>query len=141
MITEIIKEIFGDDAFKALDERFEKLSKEMDEKDCGHSYFHSVSDNYENGEHVSHKEKEVKDGKVIKDVGFGVGIEDKSKNENNNDKVEGKEDIESQYKRKMEELCNKIDEKNEIIDKLNARCSKLMKENDKIKFTLRDLIK
>ena len=42
-----------------------------------HSYFHSVKDKYKNGEHVSHSEKEIKDGKVIKDVNNSVSLEDK----------------------------------------------------------------
>ena len=103
MIAEIFKEIFGEDAFKALDERFEKLSKGMDEKNCDRSYFHSVSDKYENGEHVSHKEKEVKDGKVIKDVGFGVGIEDKTKNEKYALKSEREKTNQEWEKKKNEE--------------------------------------
>lgn len=117
MIAEIFKEIFGEDAFKALDERFEKLSKEMDEKDCDRSYFHSVSDKYENGEHVSHKEKEVKDGKVIKDVGFGVGIEDKSKNE----KYTFKEEMLKKANETIEKLEKENSEKDEIIENLTKK--------------------
>ena len=55
-----------------------KCNKTDDVKDeNNHSYFHSVKDKYKNGEHVSHSEKEIKDGKVIKDVNNSVSLEDK----------------------------------------------------------------
>ena len=80
MFEEILKEIFGtsktfDDLFNEV---FDNKVNTDDVKDeNNHSYFHSVKDKYKNGEHVSHSEKEIKDGKVIKDVNHFGNIEDK----------------------------------------------------------------
>ena len=80
MFEEILKEIFGtsktfDDLFNEV---FDNKVNTDDVKDeNNHSYFHSVKDKYKNGEHVSHSEKEIKDGKVIKDVNNSVSLEDK----------------------------------------------------------------
>ena len=53
-------------------EKFAEKMKDFEEKNNavndGKSYFHAIEDEYEDGKHVLHKEKEVKDGKVIKDI-------------------------------------------------------------------------
>ena len=140
MFEKIFNEIFGDVDWEKFSNELLGEEKE-NEKDS--SYFHKITEEYENGKCVSRSEKEIKDGKVIKDVHETHSIkEDKPKAiENGKDKEEDRDDIIAYYERKVENLCKKIDEKNEVIDKLNARCSKLMKENDNIKFTLRDLLK
>ena len=80
MFEEILKEFLGttktfDDLFNEV---FDNKVNTDDVKDeNNHSYFHSVKDKYKNGEHVSHSEKEIKDGKVIKDVNNSVSLEDK----------------------------------------------------------------
>ena len=83
MFEEILKEIFGtsktfDDLFNEV---FDNKVNTDDVKDeNNHSSFHSVKDKYKNGEHVSHSEKEIKDGKVIKDVNYvnySVNTDDK----------------------------------------------------------------
>ena len=80
MFEEILKEFLGttktfDDLFNEV---FENKVNTDDVKDeNNHSYFHSVKDKYKNGEHISHSEKEIKDGKVIKDVNHFGNIEDK----------------------------------------------------------------
>ena len=80
MFEEILKELFGttktfDDL---LNEVFDDKTNTDDVRnDKNHSYFHSVNDKYKNGEHISHIEKEIKDGKVIKDVNNSVSLEDK----------------------------------------------------------------
>lgn len=143
MFEKIFDEIFGE---MDLLDKFEKASNKFnddvkDEKDS--SYFHKITEEYEDGKCVSRSEKEIKDGKVIKDVHEVHSLkQDKPKAiENGKDKEKDKDDVIAYYKKRVESLCKKIDEKNEVIDELNARCSKLMEENDKIKFTLRDLIK
>lgn len=90
MIDKIFNEIFNEDEFYNFEEfskRFfeflqneqKKESKENEKKeeDDEHSYYHKVTDTYEDGEHTSHVEKEVKDGKVLKDVNETFKIEDK----------------------------------------------------------------
>ena len=80
MFEEILKEFLGttktfDDLFNEV---FENKVNTDDVKDeNNHSYFHSVKDKYKNGEHISHSEKEIKDGKVIKDVNNRINLEDK----------------------------------------------------------------
>jgi len=51
-----------------FDEMFDSIFDGGENEGKGHTYFYGVSDKYENGERVSHMEKEVKDGKVLKDV-------------------------------------------------------------------------
>lgn len=70
---------FNQGIFKAFGELFDDVDELF--KDFGdncNSYSSTVIDRYEDGELVSHKEKVVKDGKVIKDV--------------NDDKVIGKDE-------------------------------------------------
>ena len=80
MFEEILKEFFGTKTFDDLfNEVFDKKVKTNDVKDNNnHSYFHSVKDEYKNGEHVSHSEKEIKDGKLIKDVDNSIELENKN---------------------------------------------------------------
>ena len=80
MFEEILKEFFGttktfDDLFNEVFDNKVNTDEVKDENN--HSYFHSVKDKYENGEHISHSEKEIKDGKVIKDVDNCLEIENK----------------------------------------------------------------
>lgn len=66
-------DFFGTDFNKTFSDMLEAFKKEQtkgDENKKDSSYFHKVFDKYENGEHVEHVEKEVKDGKVIKDNGY-----------------------------------------------------------------------
>ena len=80
MFEEILKECWGttktvDDVIKEVFDN--KVNTDDVSNEKNHSYFHSVKDKYKNGEHVSHSEKEIKDGKVIKDVNNSVSLEDK----------------------------------------------------------------
>lgn len=66
-------DFFGTDFNKTFSDMLESFKKEREKEDENKedsSYFHKVFDKYENGEHVEHSEKEVKDGKVIKDDGY-----------------------------------------------------------------------
>ena len=80
MFEEILKEFLGttktfDDLINEVFDN--KVNTDDVSNEKNHSYFHSVKDKYMNGEHVSHSEKEIKDGKVIKDVNNSVSLEDK----------------------------------------------------------------
>ena len=80
MFEEILKEFWG--TTKTFDDLFnEVFDNKVNTDDVSnkrnHSYFHSVKDKYKNGENVCHSEKEIKDGKVIKDVNNSVSLEDK----------------------------------------------------------------
>ena len=140
MFEKIFNEIFGDIDWKEVANKMSEITENEDEKDS--SYFYKVEDKYDNGQHVSHIEKEVKDGKVIKDINRTMNIEDKNKK--NKEDVYKKYDYEDkcmEYESVIEKLEKELRDKDDIIRTLNTRCSKLMEENDKIKFTLRDLIK
>lgn len=81
MFEEILKEFFGttktfDDLFNEVFDN--KINTDNVKDENNHSYFHSVKDEYKNGEHVSHSEKEIKDGKVIKDVDNSTCLENKN---------------------------------------------------------------
>lgn len=81
MFEEILKEFFGttktfDDLFNEVFDN--KVNTDNVKDENNHSYFHSVKDEYKNGEHVSHSEKEIKDGKVIKDAGNSICLENKN---------------------------------------------------------------
>ncbi len=120
MFERIFEEIFGDVDFnnfaKTVEEEIEN------EKEEPKSYFRKVVDEYEDGKHVSHKEKEVKDGKVIKNV-------------NENYKLEGKDEknIEITYDDEKEndtiaELKSQISEMETLIHKLKEENHQLCKE-------------
>ena len=122
-LDELFFEIFGKETFdKMLDaytKLYSELEKESDNKEDkeekdkkeDHSYFHTVTDTYDNGEHISHKEKEVKDGKVLKDV-------------NETFKIEDKKECCSNIKNSCEEVCNnditwyedKLKEANDLLN-------------------------
>ena len=80
MFEEILKEFFGTKTFDDLfNEVFDnKVNTDNVKDNNNHSYFHSVKDEYKNGEHVSHSEKEIKDGKLIKDVDNSIELENKN---------------------------------------------------------------
>ena len=89
MFEEMLKEFF--ESTKTVDDLFEevfenKVNTDNVKDDNNHSYYHSVKDKYANGEHISHSEKEIKDGKVIKDVDNSFELENK-KNCQCNDNV------------------------------------------------------
>lgn len=94
MIDEIFDEIFGKDGFyevfnkisKNFYDEFKELEKEKDEKvekdekdEKDESYYHKIYDKYEDGKHTNHIEKEIKNGKVLKDINENYKLEDKSK--------------------------------------------------------------
>lgn len=80
MFEEILKEFLGttktfDDLFNEV---FENKVNTDDVKDeNNHSYFYSVKDKYKNGEHISHCEKEIKDGKISEYVNNHINLDDK----------------------------------------------------------------
>lgn len=65
-------EFFNVDGFgnmKLFDFPFNTDMKEDENDGKSHTYFHKVADKYDElGQRISHVEKEVKDGKVLKDI-------------------------------------------------------------------------
>lgn len=83
MFERIFNEIFGDADFEQM---FKNLPEDEKKNENDHSYFHTIEDKYDNGKHVSHIEKEVKDGKVIKDINNTFKIEVKGEEEEKKEK-------------------------------------------------------
>lgn len=93
---------------KACEKNYEcnKCKKEEKEEATPHSYFKKEYKRYEDGECVEHKEKVVKDGKVIKDIHDTKSLECK-KEKPESKKYVKEEDIEYWKKRVYEaELVN-----------------------------------
>lgn len=65
-------DFFSVDGFgnmKLFDFPFDMDAKEDENDGKSHTYFHKVADKYDElGQRISHVEKEVKDGKVLKDI-------------------------------------------------------------------------
>lgn len=102
MYLHLLKDFLSEanDFMKDFNNLLDSEAKETKEEECDDepkSYYHYMCDKYENGKHVSHKEKEVKDGKVLKDVDNCMNIEDKTENKKEScncekQKVENKEE-------------------------------------------------
>lgn len=68
MFETIFNEFFGDIDWEKFAEKMKNFEEKNNAENDGKSYFHAIEDEYEDGKHILHKEKEVKDGKVIKDI-------------------------------------------------------------------------
>ena len=131
MFEKIFNEIFGDLDFEENINDFAKIAKEYENKEDGenHSYFHRIVNKYdENGRQISHKEKEVKDGKVLKDVDNTINIEDKRVNE----------DI-TFYKKNLKQATDLLEEaqqtilnQQQLIEEKENRCKELENKLSKV---------
>lgn len=116
MFETIFNEFFGDIDWEKFAEKMKDFEEKNNVENDGKSYFHAIEDEYEDGKHVLHKEKEVKDGKVIKDINdncLTVIKQDENKtieNEAFNTETEIRE-----LKAENEHLLKEIAKKNETI--------------------------
>ena len=91
--------VFMDVVSEASESR--KSSTNEDKKE-NETYFRSVYDKYENGKHVTHSDKEYKNGKCVKNEGFD---ERKEFSDKSNDTCKcGCDKKETDYKKRIEEL-------------------------------------
>ena len=121
MFEKIFNEIFGD-----VDKFFENIHIEEDEEnEKGSSYFHKVEDKYDNGQHVSHVEKEIKDGKVIKDVNEAFKIENKECDETEEEELSLED-----YKGKLKKSNDLLMEAKETIQEQTKMINKLKRQYD-----------
>lgn len=122
MFNEFFKTFFeeADELMKELDNSFEKTEKEAkkNENDNGKSYYHYVNNMYKNGKLVEHEEKEVKDGKVLKDEKTTPQIGSENNKTNNVD---------------VTKLQLLIDEKDAKIKELENILKKYQNENNELK--------
>ena len=126
MFNEFFKTFFeeADELMKELDNSFEKTEKEAkkNENDNGKSYYHYVNNTYKNGKLVEHEEKEVKDGKVLKDEKTTPQIGNENNKTNDVDvtklqllidekdaKIKELENILKRYQNENNELKNKFE--------------------------------
>ena len=126
-VEKIFREIFGGIDWDDIADTFKQETESDGEYDK--TYYRSTFDRYDKGKHVSHKEKVVKDGKVVKDVDEKY-IEDKSCND-----MKGKCEC--------KENCKKdaVEEKDELIKKLNETLSdneNLINEQNRTLLALKD---
>ena len=120
---ELFNEVFG-----------ELTNEEKDEEDVNHSYFHSIKDKYEDGEHVYHQEKEVKDGKVLKDEKKTFALDDKG--------CKCCKSVEVKDGNEQKKCDSTVDEDNFFVKEINKlkdekrKNDKLEEENDNYRIKL-----
>lgn len=138
MIEKFFEEIFGTKLFNDLlkDEFDNTVNAEEKEDEGGHSYYHSVKDEYKDGERISHSEKEIKDGKVIKDVVDSAKLSDKSdcKCEGNvcdsNKKCEDKETGITLLREANKHLSQELMEQKAKVAELERMLKKVTKDKE-----------
>lgn len=120
MIRDIFGELLGEVEFE---EFLDAVTKEMkdfkNEKDNvkDSSYYYKVEDKYNNGKRISHKEKEVKDGKILKDVNETYKIDNKIYKNKDNGLVH--------YKKLLKEAEETIKKQNLEIENYQERIKDL----------------
>lgn len=121
MFETIFNELFGDIDWEKFAEKMKDFEEKNNAENDGKSYFHAIEDEYEDGKHVLHKEKEVKDGKVIKDINdncLTVKQDENKAIENQESKEFNTERQIRELKAQNERLLKEIEKKNETINYL-----------------------
>lgn len=121
MFETIFNEFFGDIDWEKFAEKMKDFEEKNNVENDGKSYFHAIEDEYEDGKHILHKEKEVKDGKVIKDFNDNCLTVKQGKNkaiENQENKQFNTETEIRELKAENERLLKEIAKKNETIKHL-----------------------
>lgn len=121
MFETIFNELFGDIDWEKFAEKMKDFEEKNNAENDGKSYFHAIEDEYEDGKHVLHKEKEVKDGKVIKDINdncLTVKQDENKAIENQESKHFNTERQNRELKAENERLLKEIEKKNETINYL-----------------------
>lgn len=121
MFETIFNEFFGDIDWEKFAEKMKDFEEKNNVENDGKSYFHAIEDEYEDGKHILHKEKEVKDGKVIKDINDNCLTVKQGENkaiENQENKQFNTETEIRELKAENERLLKEIAKKNETIKHL-----------------------
>lgn len=121
MFETIFNEFFGDIDWEKFAEKMKDFEEKNNVENDGKSYFHAIEDEYEDGKHILHKEKEVKDGKVIKDFNDNCLTVKQGENkaiENQENKQFNTETEIRELKAENERLLKEIAKKNETIKHL-----------------------
>lgn len=131
------EEVFGDSFGRLFD--FPFTEKETNDEDM-HSYFHSISEKYKDGKRVSHVEKEVKDGKVLKDVKEEPKLQVIDKPIDLFESCVSPSDEVKKLKEDYATLSNEHAELAKKLDKIEEMYNNVKKENDAFKLGLRNLL-
>ena len=121
MFETIFNEFFGDIDWEKFAEKMKDFEEKNNVENDGKSYFHAIEDEYEDGKHILHKEKEVKDGKVIKNINDNCLTVKQGENkaiENQENKQFNTETEIRELKAENERLLKEIAKKNETIKHL-----------------------
>lgn len=145
MMNRLFNELFGEDVFdKMVGDFFESVKEleknEENEKDENQSYFHRVTDEYENGKKISHKEKEVKNGEVLKDINENYKIEDKTNKDKNTENEMTSEEALEEAKKLLDEARSTISMQMKEIERNQKRCKELEEELNNFKNGIRALL-
>ena len=118
---------------------FPFTEKETNDEDM-HSYFHSISEKYKDGKRVSHVEKEVKDGKVLKDVKEEPKLQVIDKPIDLFESCVSPSDEVKKLKEDYAILSNEHAELAKKLDKIEEMYNNVKKENDAFKLGLQNLL-
>ena len=134
-------EFFSVDGFgkmKLFDFPFDTDVKEDENDGENHTYFHKVTDKYDElGQRISHVEKEVKDGKVLKD------IKEEPKLQAIDKPIDAHDCTTDELKKLKEDYSVLSDKYDELVKKLSNiedMYNNVKKENDAFKLGLRNLL-
>lgn len=140
-VIQIFNDLFNDcEFFKMIDELTKETEETKDgDKECNkecdkkHSYFRKVKDTFNNGNHVSHVEKEIKDGEVLKDINETYQLD-----ENKNDKNTFDEDF---YVGQLKKANDLLEEANRTIETLKTSEKMLTNRCDEYERKLNAIMK
>jgi hypothetical protein len=124
MLGEHFSEEEKNELMKPLKEEWSELEKEDESDGKNSSYYHFVSEKYENGKRVEHKEKIVRDGEVIKDVEQCTCLADKKEDE----------------APKVDDKCSKAEEKNDELSILKNENKELKARIAEVEATLKEKV-
>jgi chromosome segregation ATPase len=136
---------FFRDEEKKMDEEMKNIFSDNNEKDgekdneC-HSYYHEVANEYEDGERVYHKEKVVKDGKVIKDEAESAKLEDIKASKKAIEKKSEKDET-TDLENLVENVAGEVEKKKKTIKEWRDYADRLCKERRALHDKIVDLEK
>ena len=148
MYLHLLKDFLSEanDFMKDFNNLLDSEASESKEEKCDdepNSYYHYMCDKYENGKHVSHKEKEVKNGKVLKDVDNSMNIENKKEQCScEKQKIENKEEKDKEVcalKQKLEEMQKEHLKMEEHLKSMEKKCTELKEHAYNLKSQLEKL--
>lgn len=117
----ILDDDFVDDFITLIDgilkSKEEKTEERKEERDNDNSYYHYKYDKYLDNQHVEHEEKEIENGKVVKDCGWSNTLCDKGQCDKvNQDKTN---EVKAEIGDELRLTCQGLLEQNKILEREN----------------------